>query len=83
MFGDHNIRVVDSTTKLYTKLHKGHILLSNHYVREAITFKMKSFTHIPGSEKPADILSKHWGYSYVWEHLKCLLFWQGDTLDIV
>ena len=59
MFGDHKKKVVDSTTKLCTKLHKGHILLSNHYVREAVKLKMNSFTHINGSENPADILSKH------------------------
>ena len=35
--------------------------------------------HIPGSCNPADILSKHWGYSQVWDQLKTLLFWKGDT----
>ena len=30
--------------------------------------------------KPADILSKHWGYQQVWAStLRPLLFWMGDT----
>jgi hypothetical protein len=40
---------------------------------------MLGFYHIPGSNNPADILSKHWGYSQVWDQLKTLLFWKGDT----
>jgi hypothetical protein len=32
---------------------------------------------------PVDILSKHWGYSQIKERLKSLLFWQGDTADII
>ena len=37
----------------------------------------------PFVRNPADILSKHWGYQQVWKLLKPLLFWQGDTLDIL
>jgi hypothetical protein len=32
---------------------------------------------------PADILSKHWGYSQVWDLLKPILFWKGDTMEII
>jgi hypothetical protein len=28
-------------------------------------------------------LSKHWAYSQVWSVLKPILFWKGDTMDIV
>jgi hypothetical protein len=35
-----------------------------------------------GDVNPADILSKHWGYSQIREHLKSLLFWKGDTTNI-
>jgi hypothetical protein len=39
------------------------------------------FTHIPGENNPADILSKHWGYSSVWHMLKALLFISGETIN--
>jgi hypothetical protein len=42
-----------------------------------------SIYHIRGEINPADILSKHWGYSQVWNILKPLLFWKGDTMDII
>jgi hypothetical protein len=33
---------------------------------------------------PADILSKHWGsQQQVWKFLRPLLFWPGDTIDIL
>ena len=40
------------------------------------------FIHIPGAINPADILSKHWGYTQVKTMLKAILFWEGDTGDI-
>jgi hypothetical protein len=43
---------------------------------------MVNFQFLPGQLNPADILSKHWGYSQVWTRLKALLFWYGDTLVI-
>ena len=78
MFGD-NESVVNSSMQVHAKLHKRHTMLSFHRVREAIASKMLGFYHIPGSCNPADILSKHWGYSQVWDQLKTLLFWKGDT----
>jgi len=57
--------------------------LSFHRVREAIASKIIGFYHIPGASNPADILSKHWSYQQVWKLLKPLLFWHGDTLDIL
>jgi hypothetical protein len=32
---------------------------------------------------PADLLSKHWGYTQVWDFLKALLFWSKDTGNII
>jgi len=81
VFGD-NESVVKSVTKVEAKLHKRHNMLSFHFVREAIARGFIHFTHIPGKENPADIMSKHWGYSDVWPLLKAMLFWEGDTLDI-
>jgi len=82
MFGD-NKSVVDSSITPHAKLHKRHMALSFHRVREAITVKIIAFYHIVGETNPADILSKHWGYSSVWSLLKALMFWQGDTMDIL
>ena len=81
LFGD-NKTVVDSGTIPSNKLNKRHVIVSYHRVREAIAAKIMYFLHIPGSINPADILSKTWGYSDVWNRLKALLFWEGDTMDI-
>jgi len=78
MFGD-NQSVVNSATTVHAKLHKRHTMLSFHRVREAIASGMIAFVHIPGDKNPADILSKHWGYSQIWSLLKPVLFWMGDT----
>ena len=82
MFGD-NESVVNSSTHPHSKLHKRHTMLSFHRVREAIASKMVNFYHIPGQENPSDILSKHWGYSQIWDILKPILFWNGDTADLI
>ena len=82
MFGD-NESVVGSSTLPHAKLHKRHTALSFHRVREAIASKMVQFHHIPGAINPADILSKHWDYSQVWDVLKPILFWEGDTADLL
>ena len=52
-------------------------------MREAIAAGLIRFFHIPGDCNPADILSKHWGYSNVWPMLKPLLFYEGDTSQIL
>ena len=80
MFGD-NESVVNSASKPDAKLHKQHVALSFHRVREAIASNMLSFIHIDGAKNPADILSKHWGYQQVWPLLRILLFYTGDTID--
>ena len=78
IFGD-NESVVNSSMRVHSKLHKRHTILSFHCVREAIAAGMVIFHHIPGAVNPADILSKHWGYSAIWCQLRPLLFWYGDT----
>jgi hypothetical protein len=81
LFGD-NRTVVDSSMGIASRLHKRHIILSYHRVREAIAAGILYFIHLPGALNPADILSKAWGYQQVWVMLKALLFWEGDTMDI-
>jgi hypothetical protein len=58
-------------------------MLSFHHVREAIAAGILSFYFLSGDDNPADILSKHWGYIQIWERLKSLLFWSGDTSSIM
>jgi hypothetical protein len=82
MFGD-NESVVNSSTTPHAKLHKRHSALSFHRVREAIAAKIVRYHHIRSEDNPADILSTHWGYSQVWSLLNCVLFWRGDTIELV
>jgi hypothetical protein len=82
MFGD-NKSVVDSSMQLHAKLHKRHRMLSFHHIREAIASGIVGFFYNPGDINLADILSKHWGYSQIRERLKSLLFWKGDTANII
>lgn len=81
LFGD-NESVVDSSSIPHSRLHKRHSALSFHRVREAIAAGIISFHHIPGTQNPADVLSKHWGHTQVWQLLRPLMFWQGDTRNI-
>ena len=80
MFGD-NESVVNSSSRPESKLHKRHVALSYHRVREAIAANLVSFIHIKGPDNPADIVSKHWGYQQVRELIRTLLFTRGDTAD--
>ena len=73
LFGD-NSSVVTSSTVPHSLLKKRHNALSYHRVREAVASDMLSFQHIPGTDNPADILSKHWSYAKVWSTLRPLLF---------
>lgn len=80
LVGD-NKSVVDSTTQPYSRLAKRHLMLSYHYVRDAIASGNYAFVWLNGKDNPADILSKHWGMQAVWSLLQPLLFWQGDTAE--
>jgi len=82
MFGD-NESVVGSSSLPNAKLHKRHTALSFHRVRECIAANILRFHHIPGLINPADILSKHWGYQQIWRMLQAILFWEGNTMDLL
>ncbi len=82
MFGD-NESVANSSNIPAGKLHKRHIGLSWHRVRESIAAKMLYFIYIPGAINPSDMLTKQWGYQRTWTQLQALLFWQGDTTDLL
>ena len=81
MFGD-NESVVTSSTIPYSALSKRHNALSYHRVREAIAGKIIRFFHIRGENNPADIVSKHWGQAQVWQLIRPLLFYSGETTEI-
>jgi len=74
MFGD-NESAVNTASVPHSKLHKRHNALSCHRTREAIATGVTRFHHIVGTANPADIHSKHWGHSSIWETLRPLLFW--------
>ncbi len=80
---DDNKTVIDSSMKPKSRLHKRHVLLSYHRVREAIAAKIIDFHFIESQLNPADILTKLWGYQQAATKLKAMLFWQGNTADIV
>lgn len=82
MFGD-NESVVNSASIPHAKLHKRHVYLLFHHVREAIAAGIMTYRYLRGEDNPADILSKHWGYQQVWKLLQPILFWEGDTMDLV
>ena len=80
LVGD-NKTVVDSTTQPHSRLARRHLMLSYHYVKEAIATGKYAFVWIDGKDNPADVLSKHWSFGSVWSSLQPLLFWHGNTLD--
>ena len=61
LFGD-NESVVNTTSKPHGKLHKRHLMLSYHYVGEALALATEqylySFAFVSGKNNPSDILSK-------------------------
>jgi hypothetical protein len=82
VFGD-NKTVVDGATIPHAKLHKRHNALSFHCVREAMASRFMKMFHLPGKCNPAHIMSKHWGYRQNWSMLQAILFYQGNTIDLV
>jgi hypothetical protein len=82
MFGD-NQAVVTNSSIPHSSLNKRHNALAYHCVREMIAAKILGYYWIDGKKNPADIVSKHWSYPQVWSLLKPLLFYSGDTLDLL
>jgi len=82
MFGD-NQAVVTNSSVPHSSLNKRHNALSYHRVREMIAAKILGFYWIDGKRNPADIVSKHWSYPQVWHLLKPILFYSGDTMELI
>ena len=82
LFGD-NQAVVTNSVIPHSTLSKRHNALSYHRVREAIAAGVINFYWIDGKLNPADIVSKHWAYPQVWHMLQPILFYSGDTKDLI
>ena len=81
MFGD-NQSVVTSGMIPHSILNKQWTVMSYHQVHEAIATGILKIFYISKKTNPADMLSKHCGYQEFWPHIKLLLFWKRDTMEI-
>ena len=81
LFGD-NQSVVNSSTLPYSTLSKRWNVLSYCKCREAIAAGIVRFEHIPGTENPADILTKALPHTTARKYVEPMFFWKGDTKDI-
>ena len=80
LFGD-NKSVVTSSTIPHSTLGKRWNALSYHRVREAVAGGWLRFEHIPGTENPADIMTKPLPWFMLRVFVEPLLLWKGDTAD--
>ena len=80
MFGN-NKSVVTSSTIPHLTLGKRWNALSYHRVREAVAGGWVHFEHIPGTEDPADILTKPLPWFSLKVFVEPLLLWKSDTVD--
>ena len=67
----------------HSQLSKRHHALAYHYSREAIASGMVKVYHVPGHMNPADALSKHWGHAQAYPMLRPLMFYRGNTLNLI
>jgi hypothetical protein len=82
MFGD-NQAVVTNSSIPHSSLNKRHNALAYHRVREMIAAKVLGYYWIDGKHNPADIVSKHWSYPQIWHLLKPILFYSGNTENLI
>ena len=82
MFGD-NQAVVTNSSIPHSSLNKRHNALSYHRVREMIAAKVLGYYWIERKKNPSDIVSKHWSYPQVWHLLKPILFYSGNTGNLI
>jgi hypothetical protein len=82
MFGE-NQGVVTNSTIPHSSLNKRHNAFAYHRVCKMIAAKILGYYWIDGKANPADIVSKYWGYQQIWHLLQALLFYSGNTNDLV
>jgi hypothetical protein len=80
ILGDIRAVVNDSAIP---SLSKRNNTLSFHRVREPIAKRIVNFVGINGKNNPADIVTKHWSYPQIWHVLQAILFYSGDTMDLI
>ena len=78
VFGD-NETMIQSSSFPYARLHKRHNILSYHYVRSLIARGFIALHHIKSSNNLADVLTKHWSHSSVYNLLRPIFHHTGNT----
>ena len=78
-----NESCVNTSLVPHGELQKRHLILSYHHIREAIISNTFLFHNIPEEINPANIVSKHWGYSQIWPLLKYILFWEEYSAELI
>ena len=69
--------MVDNIITPHDKMHKRHMSLSFHSVREAISAEIANYLFVDGKNNTADVLTKHWDCHDIWTTLKPSCFGQG------
>jgi hypothetical protein len=82
MFGDNQAVTINSSIP-HSSLSKRHNALAYHRVRDMIAANILGYYLIDDKKKTADIVCKHWSYPQIWHLLKPLLFYSGDTFDLL
>ena len=75
-----NDSAVNSSMTPHGNVHKRHVALSFHRVRESIAAKIISYHFVNGKINPACVLGKNWSHHFAWPTLKPHLFCKGDTI---
>ena len=78
LFGD-NMSMVTSSTVPSSSLKKRHNILSYHCVREAVAADIVRVIHIPGTENPADVLTKSLGHGPLYKLTKRFIFYNEEN----
>ena len=80
LLGD-NKKVVDSASVANSQLHKRHLMLSYHYIREALATGEYVCSFVNDKYNPSDVLIKHWCHNDVNPLLRPILSMSGNVFD--
>jgi hypothetical protein len=75
LFG-YNKSMINSVSEPLGHLHKGHLLLSWHQLREKVAMGIVYYVHVKLAENLADCLTKHLSHVLLWRLIKAKLFYQ-------
>ena len=78
LLGD-NKTVVDSTSVANSWLHKRHLMLSYHYLHEALATGEYVYSFVNGKYNLSDVLGKHWSHNDVYPLLRPIMFMCLET----